>query len=195
MSQDKNPFGGLNPHGLYVPMSEVEQEVVARLVEAGDLKVVVVGWGVVNKPRITFGDARLQVVFRLNFNRPAFPMDVYYFDLELRTGADVLLFKQRYPTTYDAKPISVAAGVFLDYVWDIAIQNIDPKLVKTIKPGALGLTSRLQDKDTGQITRTGNMRLSTKDRRLLEIMRTGEKVARQDTQQRVQKAKKDSGES
>jgi len=82
----------------------------------------------------------------------------------------------------------VCAGVYLDLAWDIAIQNIDPKVVKAIKPGAKGLTSRLQDKDTHEITRTGNMDMDSEKRMLLERARRGEAIARQDSVQQVKKA-------
>lgn len=179
MSMNKNAFGGGNPNSLYVPMSDVEQEVLARLVEGQDLRVHVLGWGVVNNPRVTFGDLRLQIAFRLQFDRPPAPgIPVYYFDLELKTGAGLLLFKDRKSVTYKGNPIMAAAGVFFDLVWDIAITAIDPKVVKALKPEAKGLTSRLQDKDTGQFTLAGNMNLTTKKRNLLLQVREGEARAR-----------------
>ena len=186
---DTNIFGGGNARSLYTPMSEVEQEAVARLVESGDLQVVVVGWGYVQKPRITFGDLRVSVAFRLSFDRPEVPIPVHYLDLELRTGAGALLFKDRQPTMYGGNPIQVAQGVFLDLIWDIAVKSIDPALVKALVPGATGLTSRLQDKDTGQMTLTGNMRLSAGEREVLRRLRIGEAAARADTAQRIRKKK------
>ena len=173
--RDKNIFGGGNPNSLYFPMSELEQEAVSRLVESKDLQVVIVGWGHVDKPRVTFGDARIQIKFRLDFTKPEVPMAVPHFDLELRVGSTgALLFKDRQSTAYGGNAIQVAAGVFLDLVWDIMIRSIDPALVKSLVPGATGLTSRLVDKDTGLVTETGNMRLSTKERRVLRMLRHGE---------------------
>ena len=177
--KDKNIFGGGNPNSLYVPMSELEQEAVSRLVESKDLRVIVVGWGVVDRPRVTFGDARIQVQFRLSFDRPEAPVAVPHFDLELRTGSGALLFKDRKSTAYGGNPIQVAAGVYLDMVWDIQVRSIDPVLVKTLVPGAVGLTSRLLDKDTGEETEVGNMRLSTKERSILRALRRGEAGVRQ----------------
>jgi hypothetical protein len=189
MSQDRNPFGGGNRQSLYVPMSEVEQEVVARLVESGDLRVVIVGWGYIANPRITFGDARLSIVFRLNFEAPEPPgIPVYYFDLELRTGTGILLFKERQSVMYGGKPVMAAAGVYFDLVWDIAIAAIDPNLVKAIKPGAKGLTTRLQDRDTGQLTVEGNMRLDSTKRHLIRHIREGESKSRADTDEKTAKA-------
>ena len=175
---EKNIFGGGNARSLYVPMSEIEQEVLARLAEAGDFRVTVVDWGVVNQPRITFGDARLQVAFRLNFDRPPPPgIPVVGFDLELRTGSGLLLFK-KWEVINGGRPVMVAAGVFFDFVWDIAIQHIDPRVVKALMPGAGSLTSRLQDKDTGEMTLTGNMKLNSEQQKLLRTLRRGEAKVR-----------------
>lgn len=186
---ETNIFGGGNANSLYTPMSEVEQEVVARLVEAGDLRVVVVGWGHVDRPRVTFGDMRLMVAFRLSFDRPEAPVPVHYLDLELRTGSGVLLFRDRQPTVYGGNPIHVAQGVYLDLAWDIAVKSIDPALVKSIVPGAVGLTSRFQDRDTGQMTLTGNMRLTPAEAAVLRQLREGEAAAKANTADRLRRKK------
>ena len=137
--------------------------------------MVVVGWGFVDNPRIDDpGDARIAIRFRLNFDRPEVPMPVHFFDLELRTRSGMLLFRKKYPTVYNGQPIQVAAGMFLDLVWDIAIRNLDPELVKMVKPGATGLTSRLQDRDTKEMTLEGNMQLNPDQRRLIRALRAGE---------------------
>lgn len=174
---DKNPFGGGNAHSLYTPMTEDEQEVLERLIENDDLEVHIVEWGVVTKPKITFGDLRMSIVLPLSFNRPALPQPNWYFDLELRTRSGLVLYKERQATTYGGKPIQIAAGLEFVMVWDIAIQKIDPKIVKAIKPGALGLTSR-----------EGNRKLKTSDQELLHNLREGEKKARQITTERLLKA-------
>lgn len=167
-------FGGGNATNLYTPMSELEQEVLVRLVESGDLQVIIVGWGFVSKPRITFGDLRLSLSFRLTFDRPEVPVDLWYLDMELRTGSGRLLYKERQPTTYGGKPIQAGAGIYFDLVWDIAIKSMDPTLVRDVLPGAMGLTSRLQDKDTRDFTLTGNMKLNTTEKRALVTLRKGE---------------------
>lgn len=189
MSNDKNTFGGGNRNSLYVPMSDVEQEVIARLIETQDLRVHLVGWGVINNPKVIQGDHRVSLAFRVDFDRPEPPgVSVPYFDLELRTGSGILLFKDRKSTQYGGKPLTVAAGVFFDMVWDIAIHHFDPNLVKMIKPGAIGLTSRLQDRDTKVISFQGNMRLDAEQQRLLRILRVGEAMVRQDDKQKAAKA-------
>jgi len=182
---DRNLFGGGNAANLYTPMSEVEQEVLARLVERGDLQVVIVGWGVVNKPRVTFGDLRLSLAFTLHFDRPEVPVPLWYLDMELRTGAGRLLYKDRQPTTYGGKPIQAGAGVYFDLVWDIAIRSMDPALVREVLPGVTGLTSRLQDKDTGQFTLTGNMRLNAAEKKALVRLRQGEASLKNLTAERL----------
>lgn len=188
---EKNIFGGGNKNSLYVPMSEVEQEVISRLVEQKDLRVHIVGWGVVNNPRVVFGDLRLSLIFRVSFDRPPPPgIPVHFFDLELRTGSGLLLFKDRKSVEYNGKPVMAAAGVYFDMIWDIAIAAIDPKLVKALKPGATGLTSRLQDRDTGDLTVEGNMRLDSKKRKTLHTLRKGEAASRADDAAKLSKAEK-----
>lgn len=171
---DKNMFGGGNANSIYVPMSEIEQEAVSRLVSSQDLRIDIVGWGFINSPKVTFGDARLQFKFTLHFDRPEVPMPVYFLDLELRTQAGKLIFKDRQPTVYSGQPIQVAAGVFFDMVWDIQVRSIDPTLVKELVPGAIGLTSRLVDKDTGIMTTEGNMKLDANAKKVLYGLRSAE---------------------
>jgi hypothetical protein len=187
----RNVFGG-NPKSLYTPMSEDEQEVLSRLVEAQDLRVIVKDWGYVSQPRVVFGDLRLGIAFRLSFDRPEVPMPVHFFDLELRTGAGLLLFAERQSCMYAGKPLQVAAGVYMDMVWDIAIMAMDPKVVKAIKPGAVGLTSRWIDRDTKELTLRGNTKMDTNKQRLLRTIRHGEATARADTKAIAGKATKKS---
>lgn len=179
MTESKNPFGGLNPKSLYIPISDDEQEVIERLVSASDLQVVIAGWGFINAPTVKFGDKRVSIPIRLTFNAPEVPVNVYYFDLELRTQSGIILYAERQPTLYDNKPIKVGAGITLDMVWDIALSHMNPNLVKMIKPGAKGLTSRLQDKDTKEITNTGNMDLAADEQKVLNRIKLGERKIKQ----------------
>jgi len=170
---EKNLFGGANPRGLYVPMSETEQEVLQRLVESEDIVLIIHGWGFLDRPSFLLGDHRVGVQFRLNFDRPAVPTPVWFFDLELKTRTGISLYKERMPAVLNGKPVSVCAGMFLDLQWDIAIHSMDPHLVKLLMPGHLGLTSRRQDKDTGEMTAQGNMKLSSIQKAALqELERT-----------------------
>lgn len=171
---EKNAFGGGNNKSLYTPMSEDEQEVLSRLVQAKDLDVFIVGWGFIKGVSASFGDLRLDIPLSLNFSAPAVPMDVPYFDLELRTGSGLLLFKERQSTLYNNQPLKVGAGTNLSMVWTIAIRSMDPKIVKMYKPGSSGLTSRWLDRDTGEFTFFGNAQLSETNKNLLRKLRGGE---------------------
>lgn len=177
--KEKNLFGGGNHRSLYVPMSELEQEAVSRLVESQDLRVNLVGWGYVDNPRITFGDARIQIRFSPTFTKPEVPVPVHELELELvvRSSGRVL-FRDKKSVEYDGRPIQIAAGVYFEMVWDIMIRSIDPRLVKELVPGATGLTSRLVDKDTGDVTHQGNMRLTTHEKRVLNAIRQAENRVR-----------------
>lgn len=170
----ENLFGGKNPNGLYVPMSEDEQEVLQRLVETQDLRVIVHGWGTLDNPPISFGDLRISIPLSITFNAPAVPQDVWFFDLELRSRtAGMTLVRQRQPTVVGGQPLQVVAGMTLEMIWDIALHHMSPEFVKAIKPGALGLTSRRIDRDTKSPTITGNMRLDQTQRETLHWMERG----------------------
>ena len=188
MSRDKNPFGGSNPHGIYVPMSETEREALSRLVERDDLLVIVKDWGVVYQPGVTIGEHRVTVVFRLTFDRPAIPIPVYFLELELKTRTGVLLFKAKQSIMYDNQPRLIGADLFLDMAWDISIHHMDPKLVKLLMPSATGLTSRRIDRDTGEATDEGNMHLDAKQKNLLHLLSKGEKTVRKIDAERLAKA-------
>jgi hypothetical protein len=190
MSKDKNRFGGGNPNSLYVPMSDDEQEVLDRLVSANDLEIHIVGWGFISSPKVKFGDKRVSIPFRLSFNAPDNLVDVHYFDLELRTHSGLVIYSERQPTIYNNQPIQVGAGITLDMVWDIAISHMNPHLVKMIKPGAKGLTSRMQDRDTGDMTLQGNMHLSTEDQKALLQLKKGETLVKKLDAEKLAKANK-----
>lgn len=177
MSEDKNMFGGGNANSVYIPMSDVEQEALLRLRESEDLVITIIGWGYIQNPEITFGDKRLSVHIDITFNAPDIPMNVHYFDMELKKG-NLVLFKERHRTYYNHQPIKVGTGTNLNMIWDIAIARIDPKLVKLLVPHARGLTSRLTDKDTGEMTLFGNMKLDSIQQQVAVKLKEGEKKVR-----------------
>lgn len=173
---EKNRFGGGNANSLYVPMSETEQEVLHRI--AQDLRVIVHGWGFIDRPQVIIGDARVGVVIDMTFHKPETPQPVHFFDLELQTQTGYCLFKKRMPLAPNGDAMLIGAGLHLVMSWDIMIHHMDPAFVKMIKPGALGLTSRRIDKDTKEASFTGNMRLSQEDKKLLNIVNQGEAKVR-----------------
>jgi len=170
---DRNALGGKNPNSLYVPMSETEQEFLSRLIEQEVLVVRIHGWGVVPNPTVTLGDLQVVIPLTLNFDRPEVPIQVSYFDLELLAD-DVSLFREKQPIEYGGLPVLVGSGTCIQMVWHIGIRAIDPKLIKSMMPGAKGLTSRQFDKDTGALTLTGNMKLTEGQRKLVALVREGE---------------------
>ena len=187
--KEKGRFGNV-AGGLYTPMSETEQEVLHRLVENQNLVVHVLGHGSVAAPKVIVGDLRLGISFRFTFEAPEVPTPYHFLDLELRTLSGLLLFKERQSAIYNGQPLSIAEGVYLDMVWDIAITAIDPKVVKHILPSAIGLTSRFQDKDTGDLTLFGNQKMNSADRNALIGLRKNEAQGRADTAAQTKKAEK-----
>lgn len=184
-SKETNPFGGKNKHGMYVPMTDDELEVLARLAEAGEFKVVIKDWGHVTgfklqrfnpetwggNPILIFGDKRISFYFQMHFNAPALPQPNYFFDMEVWAKGHKL-FAQRLPTETMGKPVQICAGMSLTLALDVAIDKIDPKIVKEIKPGSVGLT-----------TRQGNMHLNPELQRMLAKLRGAEKRVRAGTVQ------------
>lgn len=186
-----NILGGKNEGSLYVPMSEDEQEVLTRLIEADDLEVVVVGWGILTKPKVTLGDKRLAVRFTLNFNAPDVPMKVWFFDMELRTRSGLILHAERHPTLYGNEPLVVHSGISMDLIWDIAIDRIPPAVVKMLKPGSVGLTSRFTDRDTGEYDpKGGNMKLTPEQKAALDHVQAGAARVRAEDQKKTAKVSK-----
>jgi hypothetical protein len=186
-----NILGGKNANSLYVPMSEDEQEILSRLIAADDLEVVVVGWSVLTSPKVRLGDKILSIQMTLIFNAPPLPVKVWFFDLELRTRSGLILHAERQPTIYGNQPISVCAGTTLDMIWDISIDRIPPAVVKMIKPGSVGLTSRFTDKDTGEYDpKGGNMKLSDDQTKALERVQAGASRVRADDKKSVSKVSK-----
>lgn len=187
---DTNMFGGKNAASLYVPMTEIEQEVVARLVESKELVLHIIDWGYIQNPRITFGDARVCIEFTMTFHKPEIPQPLYYMDLELRTQSGRLIFKDRQATMYNNQPVMVGGGVSLAMVWDIQIRAIDPVLVREVLPGTIGLTSRYQDKDTKGLTAHGNMRLNDHQKQVIDQIQRAEARWKQVDADKYQTAKR-----
>jgi hypothetical protein len=185
-----NAFGGKNPHGMYVPMTDDELEVLGRVAEAKEFKLVIKDWGHITgftldrfvaekwkgNPIVTFGDKRISFYFVMNFSAPAVPQPNWYFDCEI-WAYDRLMFKHRMPTETAGKPVQIVAGQMMALALDIAIDKINPEFVKMIKPKTIGLT-----------TRHGNMNLDVATQRLLRQTQEGERKVRVMTQQEAQDA-------
>ena len=187
----KNDFGGGNKVSNYIPLTEIEQEFIARLVEQGEIIVCLHGWGVVY-PKVTFGDKVIHAHIKFLFDKapPAPGIPVPFFDMELRTQSGITLYRQKMPTSYDNNPMIISNEVEIEMVWDISLRYIDPKLIKLLMPSVLGFTTRLEDRDTHDITVTGNMRLS-KDltKKAYEIHDEEQKIKKYD-EEKLQKSLK-----
>lgn len=164
---DKNPFGG-SAHGLYIPLSEDEREVLQRLVDAKDLRVVIVGWGIHHEPKVRFGDKRIQFVFNACFAKPEIPIAVSYLDFDIQTHAGQHIHRVTQPTMMNGQPLLLGAGYAYEFVVDIALDQMSSEFVKQIKPGAIGLTSR-----------QGNMHLSQDLQALADQVRKNEATLRE----------------
>ena len=178
---ETNPFGGKNKHGMYVPITDDEMEVLARIASAGEFKLIIKEWGHINgftlekfnaqtwkgNPIVTFGDKRISFYFVMNFNAPAIPQPNWYFDCEV-WALGRLMTKHRLPTETNGKPVQIVAGQMMALALDIAIDTISPEFVKMVKPKAIGLT-----------TRHGNMQLDLHQQRLLRQTQEGERHVRE----------------
>lgn len=167
MASGKNPFGGGNPRSLYTPMSEDEQEVLSRLIDADELFIDVVGWGRVHKfHKVIFGDANLDIQFFISFSRPQVHIPLHHLDLQLRMRSrpDLILIRKRYPFN---PPQMVGEGATLGLGWTISIRKMSSRFVKMIKRGAIGLT-----------TREGNRHLDSDKAKLLRFLRNQEEKVR-----------------
>jgi hypothetical protein len=174
---EQNPFGGGNPHSLYTPITECEQEVLDRLVDAGDLVVHLVGWGEVRKLSATFGDKRVTVKFRVFFQSPTLAVPVHYFDMELRTRSGILLYSERKPASVNGSPAMVGAGIGINFTWWIQFNQMTEDFVRLMKPGARGLT-----------TREGNRKMTEDQQELLHFVRQAEARSKADDAQQAEKA-------
>lgn len=178
-----NLFGG-NPNSLYFPMSETEQEALSRILNAGGLKVHIQAQGplghidgTVDSPRIRHGDARIQIPLDIVFTSPDIHIPIYNFELTLVREDGRVLFKQTQPALYRGQPTMVGTGVRLEMIWDFTVTQINPELVKEVKPGAVGLTSRV-----------GNTHFDAETDQVLHHLREQEALTRADTKAQVEKA-------
>jgi hypothetical protein len=182
---ESNPFGGKNKHGMYVPMSDDEMEVLARLAEAKEFKLVIKDWGHVTGfswerfnegtwtglPIVTFGDKRISFYWMMNFEAPVVPQPNWFFDVEV-WAMGRLMFRKRLPTELNGKPINIVAGQTMALALDVAIDTISVEFIKEVKPKMIGLTSR-----------HGNMHLDLAHQRLLKQTQDGERLVRSVTEQ------------
>jgi hypothetical protein len=124
------------------------------------------------------GDARVQVKIDLLLSYPIVHIPVYSMELTLKFK-DRTLFQESQSTVYEGKPIMFGSGGRLGMVWDIQIQKMSPELVKMVKSGAFGLT-----------TRDGNTHYDQETNQELRDIRNREKAMREDNLNKLAAAEK-----
>lgn len=184
MSDETNLFGGKAKNALYFPMSEDEQETISRIIEAKETipQVTLVGpFGEVNPVvddfRMKHGDSRVQVDLFLKFETPVIWVPVHLAKLSL-FYKERLLFSEEQSLIYGGQAESVGQGKTLALRWDIQIKKINPELVKLVKPGSIGLTSRV-----------GNTHYNEETNRVLNDLRNSQEKVKQLTKKEILKAK------
>lgn len=177
---ETNPFGGKNPNGLYVPITDTEMEVLDRLRTDHGFRIEIKDWGYVDDPVMKFGDKRVSFEFTMVFKAPDTPMEVRSFEMSLWTKTGIHLFGPRsYATIVGGQPLKVHAGFELQLALDIALDQMSGHLVRLVKPGAFGLTSY-----------HGNLHLTEDKQKLLAAMREGEARVRTATALEAWQAKR-----
>lgn len=137
---------------VYTPLTDDEQDVLQRMIEGQDAYVEVVGWGFHPAPKITAGDKRVQVRFPMEFHKPqGFAVPVNYFDLRLRLRDGRIVFSDRKSCRYSNQPLFIEAGLQLDLIWDIALDQISDDFKDQFLPRLKGNT--VMSIEAGKVTR------------------------------------------
>ena len=188
-TDNTNIFGGGNKNSLYIPISDDEQEVIHRLLAANDLQIEIEGWGIVNSFRARVGDLNVAFEFQITIPMPEEAVEVFYLDLKLATRSGLLLKAERMAIVQmDGKGILMGGNNTVHLEWAMSLAGIDPTIVKLLKPGAIGLTSRRLDKDTGEFSKKGNMKLTKEQIAAMQLLQSGQDNVNQMVQKELKLA-------
>lgn len=123
------------------PLRDDERTALDKLIERDDFEIELVGWGKVDKPRVTMGHQRVQFRFWVHFDRPEAPMQVDHFKVILRTRTGRVLdkFIKRMPP---GEELTICAGISFEMVWDMMLVEINPEFLSEMKVGLRGLRAR-----------------------------------------------------
>lgn len=151
-----NPLGGKNPHGLYVPLTDVEREAIERVGERG-IVVHVEGWGSYQATGFHVGEHRVGVEFPL---RRLGPLAAEARDLQIQVSTEdgIPLFACVQSVVMNGAVAVLGPGDEVGITMEIEVHHCNPEPVKQLT-GATGLTSRRQDPHTGSWDGAGNMKL------------------------------------
>lgn len=163
---DQNPFGGGNPNGLYVPLTDDERDAIGRAAERG-VVVKVRGLGVFPSTSVVVGDARVSVGFTVKVDAPT---TLAEFSHSVETDDGIVLATETIPCLQQGKPMILLPGEEVEMELHLSLTHLDPKLLRALRPKATGLTSRRLDRDTGDFSFAGNMLLTDEQRRLLALL-------------------------
>lgn len=185
MTSDKNKFGGV-AGSLYTPMSECEQEVLDRIIHSGEVRLLLAfnckniqyKLDEIERPTIKHGDARVRVDIDAIMTGPMVAMSAYSLELSL-LYKDRTLFKETQSLVYEEGAFMIGKGVHLLMSWDIQIRKMSSELVKEVKTGAVGLT-----------TRDGNTNYDHDTNHELRKLRERESLVRADNQKKLVNAQK-----
>jgi len=162
-----NPFGGGNPSGLYVPLTDDERDAIDRARDRGVL-VKVRGLGVFPATTLVVGDHRVSVGFVVKTD---VPRTLSEFSHSVETEDGIVLASETIPCLQQGRPLHLQPGEEVEMEIHISLTHLDPKLLRCLRPMATGLTSRRIDRDTGDFSFAGNMKnLSEEQRKLLRIL-------------------------
>lgn len=165
-SGEGNPLGGANPHGLYVPITPDEQDGIERAKERG-VVVKVSGLGVFPSTHVTIGDHRVSVGFTVSVKEPR---SLTQFSHSVETEDGIVLAAETISCIQMGQPMRLLPGEEVEMEIHISVARIDPKVLRQLRPGVTGLTSRRVDRDTGEFSFAGNMQLTDDQRKLLTLL-------------------------
>lgn len=163
---EQNPFGGGNPNGLYVPITDDERDAIGRAAERG-VVVKIRGLGVFPSTSLVVGDARVSVGFTAKVDEPK---TLTEFSHSVETDDGIVLAAETIPCLQQGRPMILLPGEEVEMELHLSLTHLDPKLLRCLRPKATGLTSRRIDPVTGDFTFAGNMRLTDDQRQLLALL-------------------------
>lgn len=133
------------PEMEYTPLSEKEQDVLNRMIEGQEVYVEVeeggggYHFGYHPNPEITSGDKRIQVKFPMEFTQPeGITVPVTHLDLKLKTRNHEKIAHTTEHTYFNGEPLGVTAGLQVDLIWDLMVDEISDEFQGDILPRIKG---------------------------------------------------------
>lgn len=171
-----NALGGKNPHGLYVPLTDVEREAACRAAERG-IVVHVEGWGSFLAEKFHIGEHRIGVEFVLRCppSGPDAGREMRDLQIQVSTDDGIPICACAQSVIFDGSVLTLKPGCEMGLNLEIEVHHCNPDLVKQLT-GATGITSRRMDLQTGRWDGQGNMRLGDEGLRALHQLNLSHQV-------------------